>query len=525
MWHRRLAGHWRRASAAAAASACASYALSDKVAASFADARTANASSSEYSESAYGEGGGGVPSGPHTPFSPQKERIIASPAPGFVQGSPQPPISIILGDSDAPAQQTPLLVRRESAGLSRLVMAGDCGGTNTRLQLFRVPADAVPEIGGRPPGELVLAKKFVNSEYDSFSHVMAAFLEEAAPSMDGKGVEVCCLACAGGIQDNAVRFTNVAAGWVINGNELGERAAIPRVKLINDFEAQGYGLLTLSEDEVIVINGAQPRKGAPIACIGAGTGLGECYLTAAADANHGGMLTYTCWPSEGGHAEFSPRDEIAYDLFKFLKAKFAATHRVSVERVVSGPGLSNVYEFLRQHWAYTERLAIGADAEWQNSPAHIKGAVVAKNAGAGDVLCLKAVDIFVDAYGSEAGTAALKWLPYGGLYISGGIAAKNSHWFTTGHQGHIFQRAYFDKGRMTPLLLQIPVYIVKVEDTGERGAMYKAMMMLHEAPLKEAAMSELEAMQAQLENKQEQAARSILAQHDARTGTREQAAE
>jgi len=190
---------------------------------------------------------------------------------------------------------------------------------------------------------------------------------------------------------------------------------------------------------------------------------------------------------------------------------------------------------------------------------------------------------------------------YGGLYISGGIAAKNSHWFTTGHQGHIFQRAYFDKGRMTPLLLQIPVYIVKVEDTGaraadraadrarcsrvveigstgvlppratparvqralhhllcrsslraegagmaertasprtaardaarvrappgERGAMYKAMMMLHEAPLKEAAMSELEAMQAQLENKQEQAARSILAQHDARTGTREQAAE
>lgn len=110
------------------------------------------------------------------------------------------------------------------------------------------------------------------------------------------------------------------------------------------------------------MNGAPPRKGAPIACIGAGTGLGECFLTAAHDARHGGALSYSCWASEGGHAEFSPRDEIGRDLLDFLKRKYAATHRVSVERVVSGPGISNVYEFLRQHWAYTERCGAGAGA-------------------------------------------------------------------------------------------------------------------------------------------------------------------
>jgi glucokinase len=124
------------------------------------------------------------------------------------------------------------------------------------------------------------------------------------------------------------------------------------VLLINDFEAQGYGLLTLGPDERTQLNDAQPRLGAPMACVGAGTGLGECYLTAPnvprfVNGTPSSPPQYTCYASEGGHAEFSPRDEIAFDLLKFLKTKFGSTHRVSVERVVSGPGLSNVYEFLR----------------------------------------------------------------------------------------------------------------------------------------------------------------------------------
>jgi glucokinase len=119
----------------------------------------------------------------------------------------------------------------EAGLLTRMVMAGDCGGTNTRLQLYRIPADAgSPVMGETPPGELVLAKKYVNSEYGSFVEVVETFLRDAAVNMEGRGVDVCCLACAGGIQDNAVRFTNVAAGWVINGNELGRLVGIPKVR-------------------------------------------------------------------------------------------------------------------------------------------------------------------------------------------------------------------------------------------------------------------------------------------------------
>ena len=111
-----------------------------------------------------------------------------------------------------------------------------------------------------------------------------------------------------------------------------------------------YGLLTLTDSEKIRLNDAPPRPRAPMACVGAGTGLGECFLTADAAGN------YTCFPSEGGHVEFSPRDELSLDLFEFLKAKFSLKKRVSVERVVSGPGLGHMYEFMRQHWAYEERV-------------------------------------------------------------------------------------------------------------------------------------------------------------------------
>lgn len=182
-----------------------------------------------------------------------------------------------------------------------------------------------------------------------------------------------------------------------------------QVKLINDFEAQGYGLLTLGAEEVTKLNDGERRAHAPVACVGAGTGLGECFLTA------DGRGSYTCWPSEGGHAEFSPRSELTYDLLEYLKLKFqtsATKHkRVSVERVVSGPGLANVYAFLREHWAFAEHVTAGVDAAFERAKEHEKGAVVANGAHDGDHVCKKAVEVFSECYGSEAGVAALKWLP------------------------------------------------------------------------------------------------------------------
>ena len=347
-----------------------------------------------------------------------------------------------------------------------LVMSGDCGGTNTRLILFRVPEGTKAELGSKPAGTMVFQKTYSNASHTSFEEVCKLFLKEAG----GETPMTCCLACAGGITNNSVSFTNVSAGWEIKGDSLAKSLGIPQVKLINDFEAQGYGLLTLNDQEKELLNGGTPVPGAPIACVGAGTGLGECYLTCAKGQ-------YTCFPSEGGHAEFSPRDEVTTDLLEHLKQKFkvgATIKRVSVERVVSGTGLANVYSFLREHWAFVDRLGKEADASFVNTIPSKQGGAVAMYAARGDAVCQKAVDIFVECYGSEAGVAALKWLPYGGLYISGGIAAKNPHWV----KSSTFLDAYADKGRLSPLVEKVPVYLVKVEDTGERGALFMAVQML-----------------------------------------------
>mmetsp|Transcript_5440 Transcript_5440/g.15915 ORF Transcript_5440/g.15915 Transcript_5440/m.15915 type:complete len:411 (+) Transcript_5440:46-1278(+) len=376
-------------------------------------------------------------------------------------------------DAPTPAQKPALCAGAAPPGLGpgdQLVMSGDCGGTNTRLELFRVPANAQLVLGDKPPGERLFNKTYQNHQFASFQAVVETFLAEAPATAGGARPAACCLACAGGIVDNTVTFTNVEKGWSIDGAALARATGIPRVQLINDFEAQGYGLLTLRAGEKLQLNTAAPRPGSPIACVGAGTGLGECFLTSTKGE-------YTCFPSEGGHVEFAPRDELAADLLKFLKRKFEQNHRVSVERVISGPGLGNVYEFLRQHWAYADRRDPDLDSAFLSAPEHAKGALVAKGAARGDVLCAKAVHIFSESYGSEVGCVALKFLPYGGLYISGGIAAKNPQWVT----GEAFSYAYKDKGRMSPLLDKVPLYLVTVEDTGERGALYKAIALLTEA--------------------------------------------
>jgi glucokinase len=275
-----------------------------------------------------------------------------------------------------------------------------------------------------------------------------------------------------------VNFTNVTSGWTIDGVMLKEELGIPKIKLINDFEAQGYGLLTLRDSEKKKLNDAVPRAGAPIACVGAGTGLGECFLTADSRG------VYTCFPSEGGHAEFAPRSPLTHDLRDQLVHLYDTPNlemlggsrpkRVSVERVVSGPGLANIYRFLRSHWAYVDHVGQKIDQDFVQAPKHMMGAVVARGAREADYVCQKAVDVFSECYGSEAGVVALKFLPFGGLYVSGGIAAKNPEWI----ESKTFYDAYKDKGRLSPTVEQVPLYLVLTEDTGERGALYAAISML-----------------------------------------------
>jgi glucokinase len=177
------------------------------------------------------------------------------------------------------------------------VVVGDCGGTNTRLTLWDIPEGAAsPKRGEQAPGRNVFEQKYLNEHYKSFVDVMKQFFNDAKSSVGDGKVGAACLACAGPIMDNSVVFTNVATGWTIRGSDLSTELGIPRVRLLNDFEAMGYGLLTLADSECHVLQDALVVEGGVIATVGAGTGLGETFLTKDPDSPH-----YVCWPSEGGH--------------------------------------------------------------------------------------------------------------------------------------------------------------------------------------------------------------------------------
>lgn len=221
------------------------------------------------------------------------------------------------------------------------ILAADIGGTNTRFDLYQVnsrnPAPLEPNQDA--PGDLLFSKKYLNHEYPSFVSVLQTFLQQSGSKNPPK---TACFAVAGPVARNKVQFTN-RQSWSIDGDMISTFFGIPVVRLVNDFVANGYGLLCLNESsECVVLQSGTKNPNAPIACIGAGTGLGECFLTP------DGKGSYDCFPSEGGHAEFAPRSEREYRLLNFLKMRFEQKHRVSVERVVSGIGLANVYDFLRQ---------------------------------------------------------------------------------------------------------------------------------------------------------------------------------
>eukprot|EP00965_Chrysotila_dentata_P237863 6202164-Pleurochrysis_carterae.AAC.1 len=287
--------------------------------------------------------------------------------------------------------------------------------------------------------------------------VVKLFLKEANASSTPSAA---CFAVAGPVDKNAVTFTN--RNWRIDGPEVESSLGIKKVRLINDFVANGYGLLTLDKvNECVTLQEATPVVGAPIACVGAGTGLGECFSTATAPGQ-----PYETYPSEGGHAEFAPRNDVENELLGFLKKKFAQAHRVSVERVVSGPGLASSYEF------YSSKFASKANAKVKALVAEagdFKGRVIATHAQRGAApfceVCAMVMDTFAGAYGSEVGVAALKWIPLGGLYVAGGLAPKNLHLLRGANSP--FMRAFYDKGRVSTLLKSVPLYVVLAEDIGQ----------------------------------------------------------
>jgi glucokinase len=250
------------------------------------------------------------------------------------------------------------------------------------------------------------------------------------------------------VQGTSARVTNLP--WQLNSLEIKARFDLKQVILCNDFEAVGQGIESLTEVELMVLQAGQERSG-PRAVIGAGTGLGQAYLIA-------GQNGWQVYPTEGGHVDFAPVDRTQLRLFEHLLERFG---HVSYERVLSGQGLVTIYNFLRDYRQLDEnpecRLAMVND-DGANA--------ISVFARQGDPLAREAMMMFFDIYGAQAGNLALTVMPGGGLYIAGGIAAKNLELLDQSN----FINAFNSKGRMQDLMQAIPVKLIMQPEVGLNGA-------------------------------------------------------
>ena len=317
-----------------------------------------------------------------------------------------------------------------------MILAGDIGGTNARLAFFDV-------IDGH--FRLVSASVFPSREYTGLDQIVSKFVDTAKVHPDAA-----CFGVAGPVRNGRVEASNLP--WIIESQRLADELKLERAVLINDLEANAWGIATLDPKDVVALNQV---KGNPIgnqAVISAGTGLGE------AGMYWDGSKHYI-FATEGGHADFAPRNELEIDLFRYLSGRYG---HVSCERVVSGPGLVNVFHFLRD----TGR---GSEPQWlTDEMAHADAAAtISRAALAGKcALCEQALDLFVSVFAAEAGNLALKVMATGGVYLGGGIAPK----MLAKLSGPLFMQAFAGKGRMQPLLEAMPVKVITNDKTALLGA-------------------------------------------------------
>jgi glucokinase len=317
-----------------------------------------------------------------------------------------------------------------------MILAGDIGGTNSRLAGFAMESAHL-----KP----VVEETFPSRAYASLDEVVRTFV--AAHDLH---VAHACFGIAGPVRHGRSDAINLA--WVVDAQQLARELGLATVWLINDLEANAYGAVALAPEDLATLNAGSPQAEGNAAVIAAGTGLGEAGLYWDGKQH---------WPfaSEGGHASFAPADAMQVELLQYLQQQF---DHVSWERVLSGPGLYNIYAFLRD----TRR---GVEPAWlteelrQGDPA----AAISRAALAGACeLCVQALDLFVALYGAEAGNLALKVMATGGVFVGGGIAPK----IIDKLKEPIFMRAFRTKGRLQPILEAIPVRVILDEKTALYGA-------------------------------------------------------
>jgi glucokinase len=317
------------------------------------------------------------------------------------------------------------------------LLAGDIGGTKTLLRLSELTA----------AGPVTLHEvSYPSAEFEHLSPIVRQFLKEA----DSSSPAAACFAIAGPVQGDRSLVTNLS--WNLDAREMESDLGIAQIRLINDFAAVGYGILALQPEDLVILQDRPAISHAPMVVLGAGTGLGEALLISNGN-------DYEVFPTEGGHADFAPRNDLEVGIMTFLRERHG---RVSVERVVSGQGIHHIYEYLRS--AGTAPVSATVEERFQQED---PSAVIASHALANsDALCAQALNLFVSAYGAEAGNLALKSLPYGGLYLAGGVGAK----ILPKLQDGTFIEGFIDKGRMRSLLENIRVSLIVNPKVGLIGA-------------------------------------------------------
>jgi glucokinase len=326
-----------------------------------------------------------------------------------------------------------------------MILAGDIGGTNARLAYFQ------PQNGHL---RLISESVYPSREYSELGEIVSKFLGDSAHRP-----EIACFGIAGPVRNGRVETSNLP--WIVEQACLAKQIRMPSTLLINDLEANAWGIGALGPHDLVALNRVASSVGNQSvgsqtvgnqAVIAPGTGLGEAGLF----WNGSKHEVFAC---EGGHVDFAPQGELQIELLRFLASRY---EHVSYERILSGPGLVNVYEFLRgkgcgdEPAGFAGRLAEG-DAAAEISRAALNGT---------NRLAELALDLWISVYGAEAGNLALKTMATGGIFLGGGISLKILSRLT----GPLFIRDFQDKGRLRPLLESIPVQVITNDKAGLLGA-------------------------------------------------------
>jgi glucokinase len=318
-----------------------------------------------------------------------------------------------------------------------MILAGEIGATRTRLAAFNSEGNRL---------ECVVQKTYMSQEHAGLSEILPQFTRT-----EGIPVHSACFGVAGPVRNGRSKISNLP--WTIDSRELAAQLKLPSVGLLNDMEAYAYGIDALDSKDFVTLNEGSEDAEGNRALISAKTGLGVAGLYWDGHRHH----PFAC---EGGHADFAPTNDIQMELLTYLRKKY---DRVSYERILSGPGIRNIYEFLRD----THKAEEPAWLREQIDAAHDPSPLISQFALEGKAaICEQALSIFVGVFGAEAGNSALQYMSTGGIFIGGTIAAK----IVPKMKEPVFLESFLDKGRLEVLLNDMPVKIVLNDDCGLSGA-------------------------------------------------------